>query len=309
MPSSMSHTMNRKIIRIYCGAERDVDWSMNFLLTWCGACGLYTNRRNRESSMQELRARLLKLTAVFEALKIERDELQRSYDQRKDQLYASTSTFRIQLLGFPKDRLLMEIAKRINSHTRHNEFDWYKRAIEELGIRIASEPGWQRQRIKAQILKNAREAETLAKNEEQQRQRADSFRNLETDYDRHQFCIVTTDYRRGNGIDNYFRKGLLNKVLAAFNHACVLCGSPENLTLDHYGLSKNEGGNFALRTADKASIRPNGIVLCRFCNSAKGQIRPESFFSAEQREHILSCHRSLLEVLLQDKLLLKLLSK
>lgn len=201
----------------------------------------------------------------------------------------------------------MEIEERRKRLFR--EIKWYERAVYELGIRIASEPRRQRQRIKAQIIKNAQEAETRAKHDEQQGQRADSFRNLENDYDRHQFCIVPTDYRRGNGIDNYFRKGLLSKVLAAFNHACVFCGSPENLTLDHYGLSKNEGGNFALRTVDKVSIRPNVIVLCRYCNSAKGQIKPDSFFSAEQRQRILSCHRSLLAVLLQDKLLLKLLNK
>lgn len=84
----MPPPMNQKIICIYCGVERDVDWS-SVTSEWtpirCHACLV---KRNRESSMQELRGRLPTLIAALEALKTERTELETSYDRRKEQSLA-----------------------------------------------------------------------------------------------------------------------------------------------------------------------------------------------------------------------------
>src|SRR5205823_384163 len=122
------------------------------------------------------------------------------------------------------------------------------------------------------------------------------------------FYIQRYDYRRGNAIDNYFRR-IEDAVFTAFGHSCAFCCSSPDLTFDHYGLSKNEGGNFALILADKASIRLNIVVLCRGCNAAKGQRSYQLYFSDEQRDRVTTCQRVLLESLLADEEFLRLIKK
>src|SRR5215813_14618730 len=98
-------------------------------------------------------------------------------------------------------------------------------------------------------------------------------------------------------------------VFTAFEHSCVRCGTGHNLTFDHYGLAKNEGGNFALILADKASIRLNIVVLCRACNAEKGQRSYQLYFSDAQRDRAMGCQRVLLDSLLCDEEFLKLIKK
>jgi hypothetical protein len=158
----------------------------------------------------------------------------------------------------------------------------------------------------------------LARNAAEERKRVqagiheklcDSARdNLSGEFSRANFFIQVKDYRRGNAVDNYFRK-IEEQVFQCFNHCCVFCGNSDKLTFDHYGISKNEGGNFALITSDKISIRLNIVVLCRSCNAAKSQGGHLTFFNDEQRDRAVSCQRTLLDILLSDKLFLKLIDK
>ena len=134
--------------------------------------------------------------------------------------------------------------------------------------------------LAAQIARNAADAQRRVEAEEHERFCNSAISNLEGEFDRKNFHIQPKDYSRGNAIDNYFRK-IAATVFSAFNHCCVFCGTSHDLTFDHYGLSKNEGGNFALIMADK-SIRLNIVVLCRGCNAAKAQRGHLIYFSDAQ---------------------------
>ena len=53
-----------------------------------------------------------------------------------------------------------------------------------------------------------------------------------------------------------------------FNHQCFRCNAEDNLAIDHhYPLSKGH-----------ALTRENAVVLCRSCNSSKGDKLPEDFY-------------------------------
>lgn len=139
---------------------------------------------------------------------------------------------------------------------------------------------------------------------EGQRQQAfarQSEANLNNEFSRELYCIQPKDYRRGNAIDNYFRNRIPDVVMSAFDHRCVFCGSDHDLTFDHYGLTKNEGGNFVLISGDLASIRVNIVVLCRACNSEKGQLSFFSHFGTSTRQSVTVDQRRLLEALLADQ--------
>lgn len=162
--------------------------------------------------------------------------------------------------------------------------------------------------LEAQRAQNVADARRQVKTEQHEQFCSASTNNLTCEFDRTKFYIKSHDYRRGNAIDNYFRH-IEDTVLTAFGHSCVFCDSSHDLTFDHYGLSKNEGGNFALILADKASIRLNIVVLCRGCNAAKGQLSYEHYFNDAQRDRAMTCQRALLETLLADKEFLKLIKK
>jgi 5-methylcytosine-specific restriction endonuclease McrA len=162
--------------------------------------------------------------------------------------------------------------------------------------------------LNAQLARNAADARKQIQAEEHEKFCNSSTDNLQGEFDRKNFHIQVKDYRRGNAIDNYFRN-IEGTVLGAFNRCCVFCGTVHDLTFDHYGLSKNEGGNFVLVSADKASIRVNIVVLCRACNSAKGDRGYLFYFSDMQRARALSCQRALLDILLADQQFLKLVKK
>jgi hypothetical protein len=138
---------------------------------------------------------------------------------------------------------------------------------------------------------------------------AEAHHNLEREFERTQFFIQPRDYKRGNAIDNYFRNKISDIVIAAFGNRCALCGDHDFLTFDHYGLPKNEGGNFVLILADKSSFRVNVAVLCRSCNAMKGQSAHSFNFDDAQQEQVKAGQKVLLEALLRDKKFLSLLKQ
>jgi len=162
--------------------------------------------------------------------------------------------------------------------------------------------------IEAKLGRNATDAAIRAIVKKRDEFCTATIKNLEGEFDRKNFHIQPKDYRRGNAIDNYFRK-IEDVVFEAFNHCCVMCGTTHDLTFDHYGLSKNEGGNFALILADKTSIRLNIVILCRGCNSSKAQRGHLLLFDDAQRNTVVSSHRELLEHLLGDRVFLALIDK
>lgn len=65
-------------------------------------------------------------------------------------------------------------------------------------------------------------------------------------------------------------------IRQAFNNICFNCGSPDDLCIDHHKpLSKG----FALSL-------DNAALLCRSCNSSKGNKMPEEFYSKDKLESL-----------------------
>ncbi len=79
------------------------------------------------------------------------------------------------------------------------------------------------------------------------------------------------------------------------------CGATSGLTLDHYGIPKNEGGNFVLFNETDGVPVLNLVVLCRSCNSAKGEIAHTQFFDATTVERVRRRQQTLLSTLLDDE--------
>ena len=74
--------------------------------------------------------------------------------------------------------------------------------------------------------------------------------------------LTTTENTRSRrlGILGMLTEADWDEVLLAYNNACAVCGSTNNITIDHkYPLSK--GG---------ANTRDNIQPLCKSCNSRKG---------------------------------------
>ena len=101
----------------------------------------------------------------------------------------------------------------------------------------------------------------------------------EFSYNRANYVVRKRDYKRGSKIENYFRDKQYDKVLRIFEGKCVNCDSTNDLTLDHFGIPKNEGGNYVLLSEANGAIQVNAIVLCRSCNSAKGERSFKHFWS------------------------------
>jgi len=109
------------------------------------------------------------------------------------------------------------------------------------------------------------------------------------------------DYKRGNPLDNHFRKNIEDQVFAAFENKCLRCGAKRDLTLDHFAIPKNEGGNFVLWFKHDGSIRLNVVVLCRSCNSAKGELSHIDFFAQEEQVKAISYQERLLKFVLASE--------
>lgn len=163
--------------------------------------------------------------------------------------------------------------------------------------------------IEAQLSRAAADHRQKQQHQEQAEFAERSVGSLANPFDRSHFHIQAKDYRRGNAIDNYCRNILEDAILATFDHCCTFCGSDHDLTFDHYGLTKNEGGNFILLANDKQSLRINLVVLCRSCNSMKSQRLHHHFFTEEQQRIILAYQQCFLSTVLNDVRFMKLIKK
>ena len=110
----------------------------------------------------------------------------------------------------------------------------------------------------------------------------EKLNNVYISDDRHDYVIKKEDYKRSNPIDrNYYKKYKLS-LLSLYGNKCAKCGSVNNgIHLDHFVISKNEGGNFILQHKDGFLVN-NSIPLCQSCNSSKGDRYYRDFFSDDE---------------------------
>jgi hypothetical protein len=99
---------------------------------------------------------------------------------------------------------------------------------------------------------------------------------------REDYIIVKEDYKRGNKRENEYRKKHILALLNLHQNQCAKCHKSDNgFDLDHFFLSKNEGGNFSLMHKDGYLVN-NAIPLCQSCNRSKGDRPYNTFFSNEE---------------------------
>lgn len=131
----------------------------------------------------------------------------------------------------------------------------------------------------------------------------------QTEFDRSIFNIRKKDYKRGNPLDNYFRDVMASRVILAFENKCVRCGGSFDLTLDHFAIPKNEGGNFVLMVKQNGSIKLNIVVLCRSCNSIKGELSYLDFFTPAELARANEYQENLLLFVLHEENILRIIKK
>ena len=156
----------------------------------------------------------------------------------------------------------VEIAKRIAEEQRHAKMEKKRAEIEK-------------KRKEAQ--RRAEEEKRLA---EEEFQRKISIVRISDD--RNDYIISKEDYKRGNPVDNDYRKTWFLTLLKIYDNKCANCGDSSNgCDLDHFVFAKNEGGNFIMKHRDGYFVN-NAIPLCQNCNRSKGDQDYNNFFSEEK---------------------------
>lgn len=164
-------------------------------------------------------------------------------------------------------------------------------------------------------IKGIRDAQKKYREESQRREATQRRKtcsldgSLEINYERNAFKIRNKDYKRGNALDNHFRNKISDHILSTFGERCLCCSSTNDLTIDHFAIPKNEGGNFVLYLQGDESIKLNIAVLCRSCNSSKGERDFKSFFTEEEIAKAMNFQRILLEWILSDATTMTIIRK
>jgi 5-methylcytosine-specific restriction endonuclease McrA len=118
--------------------------------------------------------------------------------------------------------------------------------------------------------------------------------------DRSELSIRKIDYKRGNQVENFIRANWMTNILEAYKSECFICKSKADLTLDHLWMPKNEGGNFVMCKADGGLLISNVLLLCRSCNSSKGEKQVDQFFSYDQLNRLLTTQQGLSKSMMAD---------
>ncbi|MHA2010313.1 MAG: HNH endonuclease [Candidatus Hodarchaeales archaeon] len=162
-------------------------------------------------------------------------------------------------------------------------------------------------KIKREYIKSCKIQELYIQRINEKRDKKEKFVNnchneMWKKFDREKYIIRKKDYRRGNRLDNFIRNNFYNNVLKSFENKCVVCGSENDLTFDHFSISKNEGGNFILLCCKNENfIKINLVLLCRECNSSKGETRAEDFFPKNILNKIHVYQKNLLQKILKSE--------
>ena len=156
-------------------------------------------------------------------------------------------------------------------------------------------------------MQELREAREKRRQEQEVRQRVIDF--FAGKYSRAKFRVREKDYKRGNPLDNYVRNHMKTHVVETFQNRCAACGATDDLVLDHWGIPKNEGGNFILFDADISEFLMNVAIFCNSCNSQKGEKRPYEVLTEEQVEQVEQTLEELHSKMMSDSKLRRTLAK
>jgi 5-methylcytosine-specific restriction endonuclease McrA len=110
-------------------------------------------------------------------------------------------------------------------------------------------------------------------------QMAKAIAEVEVSDRREDYIIERDDYRRGNPKENAYRKQFFLPLLETFGNRCAKCLTNDNgMDIDHFFLSKNEGGCFIMRHVNGHLVN-NAVPLCQSCNRGKSDESYRDFFT------------------------------
>ena len=114
---------------------------------------------------------------------------------------------------------------------------------------------------------------------------------------RKDYIIENNDYRRGISKENIYRKKFKLTLLSMFENRCAKCGRHDNgIELDHFFLSKNEGGCFIMRHR-KGYFVNNAIPLCSTCNRSKSDKSYRKFYSNHELNKLIHKNSAITKIL------------
>lgn len=155
---------------------------------------------------------------------------------------------------------------------------------------------------KKEIQRLQAESQKIKDQQEQQRVHADQDESLRlkaelkkvlVSTDREDYIIREIDYKKGNGREHEYRKKYVLRLFSLYQNQCAKCGRQDNgYEIDHFFISKNEGGNFSLHHKDGYFVN-NAILLCRSCNSSKSDKPYNAFFSDEEILYLFTKNREM----------------
>ena len=122
-------------------------------------------------------------------------------------------------------------------------------------------------------------------------------RRVSVDDHRDAYVIEDDDYRRGNPKEHLYRKMFQLRLLEAFGNRCARCGHNDNgVDLDHFFLSKNEGGCFIMRHRNGHLVN-NAVPLCQRCNRSKSDRPYRQFYEPDALLELLKRNARMTEAL------------
>jgi hypothetical protein len=273
--------------------------------TECSAC--YWKRRYEScESIPDLQRKRTEIQQRLAILDTEVPKAKKTLDEYSLRLHVVTPWFK-RLFGPPTDSTLKAYEEQYQA--LYWEQSSLRSKLDHIPIAIERTRSTKKRFSEAQLARAAVDRRQKLQHQEQAEFADRSAGSLASPFERTHFHIQAKDYRRGNAIDNYCRNILEDAILTAFDHCCTFCGCDHDLAFDHYGLTKNEGGNFILLSSDKQSLRINLVVLCRVCNSMKAQRLHHHFFTEDQQQAILAHQQRFLSTVLSDAHFMKLIHK
>jgi 5-methylcytosine-specific restriction endonuclease McrA len=105
--------------------------------------------------------------------------------------------------------------------------------------------------------------------------------------DRSVYIVHRGDYKRGSEKERDYIRQHRNYLFRIYDNRCSKCGNDANgLDIDHFFISKNEGGCFQMLHRDGFIVN-NAIPLCESCNRSKSDRDYRSFFSQHDLIRVL----------------------
>lgn len=138
--------------------------------------------------------------------------------------------------------------------------------------------------IEIRSKEKAKQRELQKKIDEQRKQEIlKELEKVKISDNRHDYIVSNEDYKRGLPKENAYRKMYLLSLLEIFGNKCANCGTKnQGIDIDHFFLSKNEGGCFIMKHKDGYFVN-NAVPLCQTCNRSKGDKNYKEFYKDEAK--------------------------